>query len=189
MTRTAPAFADDMSIAEFQRFVDGRPDWEKWELIHGEPILNAAPAKPHQLVVVNIIQFLANLQESLDAEWQVLPGLDVPIETIPPSVPVPDVLVVATVDGESDCPVVAIEILSPTTRRRDRHVKPGLYAQVQTLTDYVIVDPLAVSVEHLRRSNGFRTDTITSVQASITLEGLGVALPLARIYRKTGLDR
>lgn len=33
-----------MTVDEFYEFTDRRPDDEKWELIDGEPILNAAPS-------------------------------------------------------------------------------------------------------------------------------------------------
>ena len=32
-----------MTVEEFYAFTDTRPDNEKWELIDGEPILNASP--------------------------------------------------------------------------------------------------------------------------------------------------
>jgi len=37
-----------MTVDEFYTFTIGRPDGEKWELIDGELILNAAPSDFHQ---------------------------------------------------------------------------------------------------------------------------------------------
>ena len=34
-----------MTIEEFYAFTDTRPDEEKWELIDGEPVLNASPSR------------------------------------------------------------------------------------------------------------------------------------------------
>ncbi len=34
-----------MTISEFYAFTETRPDEEKWELIEGEPVMNASPSK------------------------------------------------------------------------------------------------------------------------------------------------
>ena len=44
-----------MTVEEFYAFTDARPDEEKWELIDGEPVLNAAPSPTHQLIVRNVV--------------------------------------------------------------------------------------------------------------------------------------
>ena len=81
-----------MTVEEFYAFTDTRPDDEKWELIGGEPILNAAPSKLHQRIVRNVIVALDNLQSELAAPWEVLPGIGVRISDI--DRPEPDVVVV-----------------------------------------------------------------------------------------------
>ena len=47
-----------MTVEEFYAFTDARPDEEKWELIDGEPVLNAAPGNRHQLILGNIVAAL-----------------------------------------------------------------------------------------------------------------------------------
>ena len=37
-----------MTVEEYFAFTETRPDNEKWELIDGEPILNASPSRLHQ---------------------------------------------------------------------------------------------------------------------------------------------
>jgi len=44
-----------MTVDEFYEFTDRCPDEEKWELIDGEPILNAAPSPLHQWIVKNVL--------------------------------------------------------------------------------------------------------------------------------------
>ena len=41
-----------MTVGEFYAFTDTRPDEEKWELIDGEPILNASPSDFHQKILL-----------------------------------------------------------------------------------------------------------------------------------------
>ena len=41
-----------MTVEEYFAFTDTRPDNEKWELIDGEPILNASPSRLHQKILM-----------------------------------------------------------------------------------------------------------------------------------------
>ena len=56
-----------MTVEEFYAFTDTRPDNEKWELIDGEPVLNAAPSRLHQRIVKNLIVALGNYERELSA--------------------------------------------------------------------------------------------------------------------------
>ena len=67
-----------MTVKEFYAFTDTRPDDEKWELIDGEPILNASPSPVHQWIVRNILIALGNRERELKASWAILPGLGNP---------------------------------------------------------------------------------------------------------------
>ena len=49
-----------MTVEEYFAFTDTRPDNEKWELIDGEPILNASPSRLHQKFLWNLVIVLGN---------------------------------------------------------------------------------------------------------------------------------
>jgi Uma2 family endonuclease len=66
-----------MTIDEFYAFTDTRPDEEKWELIEGEPVLQASPSPFHQRIVKNLVFALASREREPNASWEVLPGLGV----------------------------------------------------------------------------------------------------------------
>lgn len=53
----------------FTAFTDTRPDHEKWELIAGAPVLNAAPDECHQAVVGNVVVALVSRQRAIGAPW------------------------------------------------------------------------------------------------------------------------
>src|SRR6266436_6357018 len=80
------------SVEEFYALTDTRPDEEKWELIDGEPILNAAPSRLHQRIVKNLVFALTIRERELSTAWQVLPGLGVRVSDT--NRPEPDVLVI-----------------------------------------------------------------------------------------------
>ena len=44
-----------MRAEEFFAFTATRPDDEKWELIEGEPVLNASASLHHQIIASNLI--------------------------------------------------------------------------------------------------------------------------------------
>ena len=68
---------DPMTVEEFYAFTDRQPDEEKWELIDGEPVLNASPSPFHQWIVRNLVLALVIRVSELSASWGVLPGLGV----------------------------------------------------------------------------------------------------------------
>src|SRR5437763_15214553 len=93
-----------MTVDEFYAFTDKRPDEEKWELIDGEPILNAAPSPLHQWIVKNVVFALAQQERESAAAWSVIS--DIGIRVSDTKRPQPDVVVV---------PLTA-HLLDPRTR-------------------------------------------------------------------------
>jgi Uma2 family endonuclease len=181
-----------MTVDEFYTFTDTRPDDEKWELIGGEPILNAAPSLFHQLIVGNIVFALKARQRESDAAWMVLPGLGVRVSE--KNRPEPDVLVVPFTTPrrpdrrrDRNDVIVVFEILSPSTKTRDLGWKRKAYASLASLTHYVVISQDAVDVRVFARDDGFEGRRFQSVDGAIDLRSLGVALPMAEIYRDTGL--
>src|ERR1700685_4682397 len=89
-----------MTVEEFYAFTDTRPDEEKWELIDGEPVLNAAPSELHQRIIKNLSFARATLERRPGTTWEMLPGLGVRVSDT--SRPEPDVLIVPTSGGAAD---------------------------------------------------------------------------------------
>lgn len=102
----------------------------------------------------------------------------------------PDALIYcppARFEGRGDntllTPKVIFEVLSSSTQAYDRGDKFGFYAQIETLTDYVLIETERVSVEHfsrwpegwLLRSYGRRSDILRFPE-------LEIELPLSELY-------
>jgi Uma2 family endonuclease len=185
---------DPMTVEEFYAFTDARPDEEKWELIDGEPILNAAPSRLHQRIVKNITLFLGPLERLPGATWEVLPGLGVRVSDT--NRPEPDVLVIPT-DSNSIDPqqrdissvIVAFEVLSPSTKNRDLRWKRTAYTSLPSLTHYIVIAQDAVEVVGFACDEDFAERPIRSIDEAVELQSLGISLPVAEIYRNTGLAR
>jgi Uma2 family endonuclease len=181
-----------MTVEEFYAFTDTRPDEEKWELIDGEPILNAAPSQMHQLIIKNVIVALTIRERELNAPWMVLPELGVRVSD--KDRPEPDILVIPfhhrSIDPRGrdvSAVIVAFEVLSPSTEGRDLRWKRNAYTGLPSLTHYIAIAQDAVDVVVFARDDDFAEKRIRSIDKVIELRSLGISLPVAEIYRDTGL--
>lgn len=182
-----------MTVEEFYALTDTRPDEEKWELIEGEPVLNASPSELHQRIVKNISFILATLEQRLGTTWEVLPGLGVRVSDT--SRPQPDIVVIP-IGGTSADPqhrdrsdvIVAFEILSPSTASRDLRWKRTAYPSLPSLTHYVVIAQDAVDAVVFERELRFAERRLRSLSDSLEISALGISLPLAEIYRDTELQ-
>jgi Uma2 family endonuclease len=181
-----------MTVEDFVAFADKRPDEEKWELIDGEPILNAWPSRLHQQIVLNVATRLRIHALEQNAAWEVLPGLGVRVSDV--DLPVPDILIRPRNppggdprSGECDDLIVAFEVLSPSTRGRDLRWKRTAYTRLPSLTHYVVIAQDAADVVVFARDSGFEEQRLRSLRDCVELPSLGVSLPLAEIYRDTAL--
>jgi Uma2 family endonuclease len=90
-------------------------------------------------------------------------------------------------DKERDAllnPKVVIEVLSPSTEKRDRSTKFLAYQQIESLTDYLLFSQDKPLVEHFARQQGgqWLYTAYTDLSASIHLPSIDCQLPLAEIY-------
>jgi Uma2 family endonuclease len=180
-----------MTVDEFYAFTDTRPDGEKWELIEGEPILNASPSPLHQVIAGNVFVALKNREREIKASWTAMLPLGVRVSE--KSRPEPDVLVHPREnrqpDAQRDCNdvLVVFEVLSPSTEDRDLGWKRKAYASLPSLTHYIVISQDAVDVMVFARDDAFEGRRFRSLDKAIDLRSLGISLPVAEIYRDTGL--
>ncbi|HEX9998714.1 MAG TPA: Uma2 family endonuclease [Abditibacterium sp.] len=82
-------------------------------------------------------------------------------------------------------PKVIFEVLSDSTERYDRGDKFRAYAQIETFTDYVLIDQNRVTVEHFRRTpDGWLLNTYLQRTDSLRLENVQIEVPLDLIYEE-----
>jgi Uma2 family endonuclease len=180
-----------MTVEEYFAFTDTRPDNEKWELIDGEPILNASPSDFHQIILSNLIYLLGAIRRQRPQSWLAMPGIGVRVSDT--SLPEPELLIGPAgakrhSRRETNEVLAAIEILSPSTMDRDLRWKKTAYTGLPSLTHYVVVAQDAVDIVVFARETGFAERRYRSLSDTIELPALDIALPLAEIYRDTGLE-
>jgi Uma2 family endonuclease len=113
--------------------VDALPDREgvRYELVDGVPHVTTPARGRHQTAARRVAN---SLEASAPPGWAVFEGVGVVLA--PDQRPIPDVVVLRDTNLDADqfnfpvdVVVVAVEVVSPSTRSTDRFVKPGLYAQ------------------------------------------------------------
>lgn len=114
------------------------------ELVEGILLVAPRPASLHQRAMVRIA---GELDRQLPDELAALADFEVVVDAgFPPTVRVPDVVVVPNGHAEDNLPrlpasevVLAVEIVSPGTGRTDRVTKPAEYAEAG-IPHYWLVD-------------------------------------------------
>ena len=106
----------------------------------------------------------------------------------------PDVLVACDPTDNAryfrERPTVLIEVLSTETERTDRREKALAYRQIPTVEAYVLVEQERMAATILRRTEpGWQCHVIEGPGSILKLPGIGVEIPLERIYERTPVSR
>jgi Uma2 family endonuclease len=167
---------------------------EKHEFIDGEMVAMAGGSPKHALITMNIggtlhgaLRGKGCLTFSSDARvsihWEKLIAYpDVTVVCAPPEF----------TDNKRDTltnPTVLVEVLSPSTRNYDRGEKAGLFRQMPSLREFLLVDQEPVFVEHYRRLADGTWQIIVHREAGdiVRLDSIGCQLPIADVYEGAGL--
>lgn len=176
-----------VTVEEYHAFTDERPDDERWELIDGEMILNASPTDWHQLIVSNVVFELKRIRLDTGASWHVFPGIGVQDPDDATYEPCPDIIVVPSI---SEAPskwttktLVAFEVLSRWSVRRDLVTKRDFYTRLAPLTHYVVLHQDEMRAHLFARDAGFEEIELTDPDATIDFPALGATLTLRDLYR------
>jgi Uma2 family endonuclease len=187
MEQTVAQSTTKLTYEDFVLFPD---DGKRHEIIDGEHYVTPSPNVRHQTIVVNLITALqAFVRERRIGRVFVAP-LDVLLSLH--DIVEPDVLFVSTeragvltsanVRGAPD---FAIEVLSPSTRRRDERLKRDLYERAG-ITEYWLVDPEAETVKVFRREEaGYGRALLLSLREGDVLTTPllpGLELPLIAVF-------
>lgn len=140
------------------------PENERIELIYGEAVMMSPPSTVHQKISGELFRQLANFLEGKKCEVFSAPfgvrlfekdgdspeNVDTMVE--------PDISVICDRDkldrhGCKGAPDLIVEILSPSTQRRDRLIKLELY-QRAGVREYWLVSPEEQTVQVLLFTNG-----------------------------------
>ena len=81
-------------------------------------------------------------------------------------------------------PVVVIEVLSPTTEKRDRGAKFQAYKALPSVEEYVLIGSEYRAIEVHRRDGNFWRQYHYREGDLVALKSLGVSFPFDEVYRR-----
>ena len=163
------------------------PDELRHELLDGVHIVTPSPSLTHQRVVARLFRMLDDHAEARGGE-----AFLAPVDVIlgPGDVVVPDVVVVKHDKGVTERaieapPALAVEVLSPSTRRLDLGAKKRR-CELFGVEEYWVVDPVARSVTCFRLDPGtkrFRESARAAGEERLSPPGwAGLTLDLAALF-------
>jgi Uma2 family endonuclease len=174
-----------LTVSEFVDWAETQPGG-RYELVDGRIIRMAPERALHILAKVAVVRVL---QDAI-AE-QALPciaygdGMTVKIDEHKGREPDALVQCGAFFDPQmfvAECPLIVVEVLSPSTERVDRTDKLVDYFTVDSIQHYLVVDPVARTVTHHARAEGatIRSDSVRS--GEIVLAPPGLAFSVDKVF-------
>jgi Uma2 family endonuclease len=154
----------------------------KHEYEDGYVYAMAGTSKNHQSVASNV---LGEIRQHLKTTRCRPFGTDVKIK-VGNKFYYPDMMVVCEDKSNNpyytDSPVLIVEVLSDSTRQRDKTLKKMAYQSLPSLQEYVLIEQDFVDVEVCRRSAQWQSQHYL-LGDEVWFESIGFKLPVEEIYR------
>ncbi len=162
-------------------------DGNRYEIVDGELLVTPAPSLVHQDAVGELLLLLAPYARRNDLHCILAPA---EVRFSPNRVVQPDVFVVPFIGGRKPARlddvhrlILAVEVLSPSSARADRHSKRHLY-QSQSVPEYWIVDPANRFVERWRPGDDAPEVLLDSLTWTPREGGEPLVIDLAAYFRR-----
>ena len=176
-----------MTREEYELWERSQP--ERHEYSAGEVFSQAGGTRNHSLIGTNM---LGEIRQALKGKPCQAHGSDMRVDIQASDYQAyPDVSVVCPpVEGKSEYvisnPVLLVEVLTPSTADFDRGTKYGLYRQIQSLKEYLVLwQDQARAEQHVRTEDGLWVlREIEGIAQVIQLASLGAEIAMADIYDK-----
>lgn len=164
---------------------------ERFEYFDGEVFSMAGGSPNHVRICRNVCNKLSQKLENRDCE--AFPG-DMRIK-VPAAWPYryPDVSVVCgeqiyeTLQGVETLlnPVLLVEVLSASTAAYDLDAKFTEYQSIESFSEYLLIaQDRPHVIRYVRQAQGWLRTETDGLENAVTLESVGVSLPLSEIYTR-----
>ena len=180
-----------MTVAEFREWDAG--DGRRWQLVDGEPVAMAPAGDNHGSIQTELAYLLTAHLIGLGSRCRAVttPGV-IPRVRETENWRIPDLGVTCTPSTgslEVPNPVLLVEILSPSNHRQSR-ANVWTYTTLPSVQELLVVHSTRVEAELLRRlPDGFwpARPLLLRDGETLTLDSVGLSLPLRALYRTTSL--
>lgn len=172
-----------------------RQAFEKSELIGGEIVAMAGASENHNVISSNL--FLEIGIQTKNTSCRAFSS-DMRVKAKKGNYYYPDIVVACDErkfeDNKKDVllnPNVIVEVLSKSTRLKDRNEKLDSYMSLDGLTDYVLVEQDTMRVEHFIKisEKEWKVHLLTEKPDKLRLESINCEISLDEIYREVKFSK
>lgn len=183
----------EMTVAEFLCWEAPGPG--RWQLVDGEPVAMAPTSRTHGALQGELGRLIGNHLAASGGSCTLIaaPGI-VPQVRAQDNFRIPDLAVTCAQyeveEYDVADPVLIVEILSPSNRA-ETWQNVWSYTTIPALQEILILSSTAIRASLLRRGSDGNWPAAADVvtDGDLTLESIGLTVPLAAIYRTTRLAR
>ncbi len=155
----------------------------KHEYIDGNVYAMAGASLNHERICSNLLRKLGNHLE--DSRCEVV-GSDLKVN-VRTKFFYPDVMVICNDEKgdeySTDSPIIIVEVLSKSTRQKDKLTKRHAYQSLSSLKEYVLIEQNCVEIEISRRSQNWFPEYYF-LGDEVYFEALDFKLAVEEIYRR-----
>ena len=175
-----------LTLPEFLAWEDTQS--ERHEFVGGEVFAMVGARRVHGRIVMNLGRLIGNALHGTPCEVYA-ETMKVQVDA---SVFYPDLFVTCDprdlrTEQVFVAPTVIVEVLSPSTQAYDRSLKFAHYRRIDSLREYVLVDPETLRVEVFRLGTEGWVLHDMSDRAVLTLASVGCELAMAAVFE--GVER
>lgn len=183
MAALAYTLDNDLTVKEYLK---GEKQSDiKYEYADGQMYAMAGASLKHNIITANIFGLLWNHLKNQSC----FPlSSDMLLETSSTQYRYPDVMVICDNDSSDDDyirknPLIIIEVLSKSTRKKDKVEKRQEYLALPSLQEYVLIEQNFTEIDVQRRSESWRS-SYYYLGDEITFESVDVTLSVEDIYQR-----
>ena len=175
----------EVSVDEYLEAEDGAD--VRHEYVYGEVFALAGGSVSHNVICANVVRLLGNAAARSDCRVY---GSDMKLRVEERLFYYPDAMVVCEPPADDffeTSPCVIVEVVSPSTARKDRLEKRFSYLALKSLQLYLLIDSRKREITgYYREPQGFAERSFTA-DDSVPVPCVGANLRFSELYEKTML--
>lgn len=181
-----PSLAEKLDYISVEDYLDGERKSEvKHEYVEGLVYAMAGASVKHNMITANMLGMLWGGLKNTDC----FPlSSDMLLKTSDECYRYPDLLVICDNDASDDdyvreSPLLIVEVLSKSTRKKDKTEKRQEYLAIPSLQEYILIEQDFSEIDVQRRSNNWQS-SYYFLGDEIALESINVTVSVEDVYQR-----